>query len=545
LNLNPDTGGTRKFFVEAKKPAANIKDDSGHAFQLRRYWLDQTATGDPSGLGLDATGHPLLGGALPVADRDEIRLTGRISRNHPAWLADHTVDDVAVLPGTALLELAAWAGDRFGFGTVAELTHAAPVVLGAQGALRLQCVVGPDTGGTRRIDVYSQADGAEDWTPHATGTLSAETPAAGDDLLSWPPEGAVETDVTDVYERVAADGYGYGPAFRNLRRLWRRDGELFAEVRPIDAGTGHLVHPALLDAALHPLLPGVTEDRTTALLPFSWSGVRIHAAGTGTLRVRLTPLAGDTVAVLIADGGGLPVASVESLALRPLAAADLRGPVRNSLLGLDWEPIPEPVRPARIAVLGDDRLGLPDATPVVPDLDAMTDVPDVVVLPVVAADGTDAGERARATVHRTLATVQQWLADPRFAHARLAVVTRPEDLAHAPVTGLIRSARTEHPGRFQLVGQFVALRGGSPLAVSQLGSRKGRTLLKVLLVHLDETVHPEIAFRRRGRPDRVRLVREQNVWRRPVRLQVHRDRLHPQLSRRTDDPDRNLTPIRD
>ncbi len=30
-------GGTRKFFVEAKKPAENIKDDAGHAFQLRRY----------------------------------------------------------------------------------------------------------------------------------------------------------------------------------------------------------------------------------------------------------------------------------------------------------------------------------------------------------------------------------------------------------------------------------------------------------------------------------------------------------------------------
>ena len=30
-------GGTRKFFVEAKKPAVNIKDDASPAFQLRRY----------------------------------------------------------------------------------------------------------------------------------------------------------------------------------------------------------------------------------------------------------------------------------------------------------------------------------------------------------------------------------------------------------------------------------------------------------------------------------------------------------------------------
>ena len=31
------TGGTRKFFLEAKRPAVNIKTDAGAAYQLRRY----------------------------------------------------------------------------------------------------------------------------------------------------------------------------------------------------------------------------------------------------------------------------------------------------------------------------------------------------------------------------------------------------------------------------------------------------------------------------------------------------------------------------
>lgn len=30
-------GGTRKFFLEAKKPSVNLKDDISPAFQLRRY----------------------------------------------------------------------------------------------------------------------------------------------------------------------------------------------------------------------------------------------------------------------------------------------------------------------------------------------------------------------------------------------------------------------------------------------------------------------------------------------------------------------------
>ncbi|MGH8307140.1 MAG: Eco57I restriction-modification methylase domain-containing protein, partial [Gammaproteobacteria bacterium] len=39
-------GGTRKFFLEAKKPSVNIKDDVGPAYQLRRYsWSSKLALG--------------------------------------------------------------------------------------------------------------------------------------------------------------------------------------------------------------------------------------------------------------------------------------------------------------------------------------------------------------------------------------------------------------------------------------------------------------------------------------------------------------------
>jgi polyketide synthase 12 len=68
-------------------------------------------------------------------------------------------------------------------------------------------------------------------------------------------------------------------------------------------------------------------------------------------------------------------------------------------------------------------------------------------------------EAARVVVERTLALVQFWVASERVADARLVVVTRggvavgeeaPEP-ALAPVWGLVRSAQSEHPGRFVLV----------------------------------------------------------------------------------------------
>ena len=71
----------------------------------------------------------------------------------------------------------------------------------------------------------------------------------------WPPEDAVSLDTEDVYERLAGFGLDYGPVFQGLGSVWRRDGEVFAEVSLPEeehARSGSFaVHPALLDAALH------------------------------------------------------------------------------------------------------------------------------------------------------------------------------------------------------------------------------------------------------------------------------------------------------
>ncbi|WP_460370438.1 polyketide synthase dehydratase domain-containing protein, partial [Actinocorallia lasiicapitis] len=38
---------------------------------------------------------------------------------------------------------------------------------------------------------------------------------------AWPPADATEIDTDDLYARLAARGFGYGPAFRGLRAAWR------------------------------------------------------------------------------------------------------------------------------------------------------------------------------------------------------------------------------------------------------------------------------------------------------------------------------------
>ena len=61
------------------------------------------------------------------------------------WLADHAVLGTVLLPGTAFVELASWAGSQLGWGEVEELTLEAPLVLPEQGGVQVQVRVGgPD-----------------------------------------------------------------------------------------------------------------------------------------------------------------------------------------------------------------------------------------------------------------------------------------------------------------------------------------------------------------------------------------------------------------
>ncbi|MGW7791598.1 polyketide synthase dehydratase domain-containing protein, partial [Streptomyces tricolor] len=107
------------------------------AFQRTRYWLQSAPrTGDLTAAGLTTAGHPLLGAA--VESPDGVLLTGRLDTATQPWLADHTVLDTVLLPGTAFTELVRAAGERVGLPRVRELTLAAPLVLPADGSVLVQ-----------------------------------------------------------------------------------------------------------------------------------------------------------------------------------------------------------------------------------------------------------------------------------------------------------------------------------------------------------------------------------------------------------------------
>nr|WP_256966345.1 type I polyketide synthase [Streptomyces griseiscabiei] len=515
-----------------------------YAFQRRRYWpsAGPVTAGDASALGLGTGGHPLLGAAVRPADSDTLVLTGRLSLDTHPWLADHTVLGTVLFPGAGLVELALHAARRTGCDLLEELTLQAPLGLPDEGAVELQVqVAGADADGRRSVTVHTRPAAASardqenggtdggDWTLHAVGVLA---PAAGavadaDHFANWPPD-AEEVDLTGWYDALAAQGFGYGPAFRGLRAAWRRGTEVFAELalpeEQSTAATGYGLHPALLDAALHAIelgaLPGGDETR----LPFAWSGVRLDTAGATAARVRLAPAGPDAVTLAFADAAGRTVASVGALSRRPVSAEGLRAAPsggHDPLYRVEWTALPgiagpgSGAPPERWAVVGDAADAAltagtptaagaavrahPDLPALAEDIDRTADAPAVVLAPLTGSspDGTEDGTDVARAVGRALVLAQGWLADERFAASRLVVVTRgavaarPDedvsDLAHSAVWGLLRTAQTEHPARITLLDlddepasrrvMAAALAAAEASGEAQLAVRAGRVLV--------------------------------------------------------------------
>ncbi|NBH04277.1 type I polyketide synthase, partial [Amycolatopsis sp. SID8362] len=290
-----------------------------YAFQRVRFWpRTGVNTRNTAGLGLTPAGHPLLGAAVDLAGSGGVVFTGRLSLATDAWLADHAVGGAILFPGAGFLELALRAGDEVGCTTVEDFTLAVPLVLGERDAVLLQLVVGgPDESGRREVTLSSRVQGAADsnWVKHAGGVVAPGERVADFDTAVWPPEGAVPIDLTGFYERFAANGFTYGPSFRGLTAAWQRDGEVFAEVAlPAEAedAAQYGVHPALLDSVLHAVSFVELDSSDTGRLPFSWTGVSLHAGGASVLRARLTRSGAESVSLAAVDPQGAPVLSVES-----------------------------------------------------------------------------------------------------------------------------------------------------------------------------------------------------------------------------------------
>jgi polyene macrolide polyketide synthase len=449
---------------------AHIVDVPTYAFERQRFWPKGSTAmfgADVSSMGLASAEHPLLGAAVTMAGSDELVLTGQLSlRTHP-WLADHVVGTSVLFPGTGFLELAIRAADLAGCDRVEGLTLMVPLVLPANDAVTVQVRVSDG-----RVSVYSRA--AQEWLLHATGELSSGERVTPLDVTQWPPAGAEPVALKGFYAQLSEHAkLSYGPVFQGVQGVWKSGGDVFVDValpeQVADAGSFGL-HPALLDAALHPIVFMGEESKG---LPFDFSGVSLHATGASALRVRLSPLPGGAVRVTAVDTAGVPVMSIESLELRTTSAK--HGSPVSASFRVDWS-TSQVTTPAiangRWGIVGTDEFDLSfkiySAGQTVTSYGdslagSMVDggtVPDLFLVPLVGDPTVGVTASAHDLTKRALAVVREASTDERFLNAKVVFVTGHAvkldgeddvDVAAATAAGLVRSAQSENPGRFLLV----------------------------------------------------------------------------------------------
>ncbi|MGC9544764.1 type I polyketide synthase, partial [Streptomyces sp. UG1] len=480
-------------------PTTPPTDLPTYPFQHHPYWLETPPTsGNVTAAGLEETGHPLLGAVVVLPDGQGTVFTGRISTTTHPWLADHTVHDIPVVPGTAFLELALHAAGATGCGRVDRLVVEEPLVVPEEGGVQLRVTVGQvDDAGRRAFAVHARPEGADEmsWVRYAAGALgpaggAVADAAEGSESGEWPPADAVALDVDDVYQRLLRAGLGHGPVFQGLGAAWRRGDEVWVEVDlPEDADpAGFVLHPALLDSVLHAVLGAADGadlgDGRRARSLGAVGGVTVHARGGARLRARVGPAGRDVVGVQIMDPFGVPVASIDSVELRAVPPRRLlrEREGHTSLFRLAWRrvPTPEATAPAGSpagsfadpwAVIGKDSSPLSVGEVIYPDLDALlgaldtgVPAPELVLLSYDSSGAVDPAAAAHTTTGHLLEVLRGWLADDRLAGSRLAVLTRNAvgvagdgtdadvaDPAGAAAWGLGRSAQSEHPDRFLLV----------------------------------------------------------------------------------------------
>ncbi|MGY0063229.1 SDR family NAD(P)-dependent oxidoreductase [Streptomyces sp. LZ34] len=467
----------------ADQPTPDTVDLPTYPFQHRPYWLTGRVSG-PATAGSTGLDHPLLRTAAPLADGGMV-VTGHVPpADHASWLTEHTIAETVLLPATALLELTLHAADHTATPHIDELLLQRPLRLDPTHPLSLQVMVSPpDDTGRHTLHVYTRPESnpTAEWTRHVTATLTGEPRAelpTTEAEAAWPPPGAEPVDIDGFYERAAAGGYHYGPTYQGLRAAWRHGDDLLADITlPTSDTADHLtdaltLHPALLDAALHPLIATADNPAGEIWLPFTWNGVTLHATGATHARARITPQGGNEYRLTLTDTTGALVLTADTITTRPLDTASLRtGEPNDCLYHVRWTALPTPAGPVTSpagdwAVLGDGEPAkaipslarYPDVAALAAAMDDGVPVPPVVLTSLSEADG---GAVADAdAVARILATAQEWLAEPRLAEARLVIVTRDAaavneetdvDPVAAAVWGLVRSAQSENPGRFTLL----------------------------------------------------------------------------------------------
>jgi myxalamid-type polyketide synthase MxaE and MxaD len=256
-----------------------------YPWQRERCWFDPSAadTGHPQQLILrGGTGnHSLLGWHFTSPHHAGTHFwESTLDKDSRPYLDDHRIQEAAVLPASAYLEMAlAAAAEVFGEQSITlnDVEFRKALFLPEGETRTIQTILFGGADRMALLHVYSCAGGGEyagrSWTLHFTGKVCLQQDTtntaqdAGQGTLAEIQARCVKTiDGPDYYRGLRESGIHYGPFFQSIARLWRNSGEMLGDVQVPDGPEADLhdsnIHPAILDAGLQVFGAAVGADAT-------------------------------------------------------------------------------------------------------------------------------------------------------------------------------------------------------------------------------------------------------------------------------------------
>ncbi|MFC8102480.1 SDR family NAD(P)-dependent oxidoreductase [Streptomyces sp. NPDC057363] len=343
----------------------DLADVPPTTWERTRYVVEPSPLRQSAGTHSSPAAHPLTGPHTADPDGEGRHLwQTRVTPATLPWLGAHRVNDVAVVPGAALCEMAvAAAADLFNAGaerlrvTGVELERlllpaadGTPVTATAEAA-------GPDIARWRLLSTVSDGTSVQ----HAQARLHVmpeDGPVPqGIDPQRLPAEFPDAVDASDVYRQMREErGVHHGPAFLGLQSLHadgapadRAGARLLARLRVPDEGRAGAqslhCHPVALDTCLQAVAGAVLRTGTVptgGILPRRVEELRLYGRVplSGYCLVTLTGVEGGRYTAdfrLWADDGSV-AADATGVEFRHVPAESAQERFAARLLQVSWEP---------------------------------------------------------------------------------------------------------------------------------------------------------------------------------------------------------------
>ncbi|MEK7785835.1 MAG: acyltransferase domain-containing protein, partial [Chloroflexota bacterium] len=198
-----------------------------YPWQREHFWVDDL---EKTAKRRVNAGHPLLGQHLKSSvHADTYFWEIELGLDALPYLADHRVQDSAILPAAAFVEMAlAAASEAFGKESheLIAVAFKEALVIREDDVRTAQVVISPETIGVAAFQVLSREPGQSSWLLHAEGKIrvgsaDAVAPAEPVSIREIQARCGQPASGAEHYQAMTARGLHYGPAFQGVEQLWK------------------------------------------------------------------------------------------------------------------------------------------------------------------------------------------------------------------------------------------------------------------------------------------------------------------------------------